>query len=124
MPKKRNKNAKNSGRGNSNSNDYDGEDDQADDEANNKRGGRRRGDRRKDHSGKGPSQITFTFMLKYSKITVCLNSPSHRARVHLTIGTFDCITNEESREGEAGGKTSQLKDHYKLCFIYNVSAKL
>ena len=63
VSKKRNKNAKNSGRGNSNSNDYDGEDDQADDEANNKRGGRRRGDRRKDHSGKGPSQITFTLFV-------------------------------------------------------------
>ena len=64
VPKKRNKNAKNSGRGNSNGNDYDGsDDDQDDDEANNKRGGRRRGDRRKDHSGKGPSQITFTLFV-------------------------------------------------------------
>jgi len=54
VPKKRNKNAKNSGRGNSNGNDYDGsDDDQDDDEANNKRGGRRRGDRRKDHSDGG-----------------------------------------------------------------------
>jgi hypothetical protein len=63
VPKKKNKTAKNSGRGNSNSNDYDGDNDQDHDEANNKRGGRRRGDRRKDHSGKGPSQITFTLFV-------------------------------------------------------------
>ena len=86
VPKKRNKNAKNSGRGNSNSNDYDGEDDQADDEANNKRGGRRRGDRRKDHSGKGPSQITFTLFVRSGVWVVWLSCisrrssyPSHRA---------------------------------------------
>ena len=34
---------------------------------------------------------------------------------HLSVPSFDCMTNEEGGEGKTGGKTTQVRDLQKLC---------